>query len=506
MAERVMRNILLVTADEWRGDCLSAVGHPTVRTPNLDALAADGVLFRNHFSQATPCGPARASLYTGMYAHNHRSVDNGIPLDARHTNLALEVRRAGLDPALFGYTDTMLDPRHLDPEDVRGKTYHQVLPGMTPVVAMDDHFRPWIAHLKRKGHDVTTEVHGVFRPVGDDGLGRAFSVSNHPPVFAAEDSQAAFLVDEVIDYLSVNQDRPWLVHISSFTPHPPFVAPEPYNTMYDPAQVGDPVRAPTVDEEAAAHPWLRHYLHNQGGSPFTVGAKSGRDNLRLTQADLRQIRATYYGMISEFDAQMGRLIDHLKRTEAYDDTLIIVTSDHGEHLGDHWMFAKNSCFDQTFHVPLIVRDPSGAAAARGTQVDAFTEAIDVMPTILDWLGLNPPAQCDGASLMPFCRGASVPEGWRTEAFSHFDYRNARDGDGNRVENLPAERCALTVLRGKRFKYVHFTALPALLFDLDNDPHELRNLADDPAYAGVVREHAQRMLSWRMSSEQRIVTA
>ena len=504
MGENTPRNILLVTADEWRGDCLSAVGHPTVRTPNLDALAADGVLFRKHFSQATPCGPARASLYTGMYAHNHRSVDNGIPLAARHTNLALEVRRAGLDPALFGYTDTMLDPRCLDPGDVRTQSYHQVLPGMTPVVAMDDHFRPWIAYLKRKGYDVSTKVHSVFRPVGDDGLGREFSVSNAPALYSAEDSQASFLVGQVIDYLSVNRDRPWLVHISSFTPHPPFVAPAPYNSMYDPDEIAAPVRAATVEEEAAVHPWLAHYLFNQGGSPFTVGANSRRDNLRLTDADLRQISATYFGMISEFDAQMGRLIDYLKSNGLYDNTLIIITSDHGEHLGDHWMFAKNSYFDQTFHVPLIIRDPSNAAdAARGTQVDAFSESIDIMPTMLDWLGRTPPAQCDGASLLPLCHG-NLPDGWRQEAHAHFDYRNALNSNGERVAGLPAEQCALTVLRGERYKYVHFTALPPLLFDLQEDPGELHNLADDPAYQGIVLEHAQKLLSWRMSNEQSII--
>jgi arylsulfatase A-like enzyme len=95
-------NVLLITLDQWRADCLSAVGHPCLRTPNLDRLAAEGVLFRRHFTQASPCGPARASLLTGLYAHNHRSVRNGVPLDDRHTNIAREVRKAGYDPVLFG--------------------------------------------------------------------------------------------------------------------------------------------------------------------------------------------------------------------------------------------------------------------------------------------------------------------------------------------------------------------------------------------------------------------
>ena len=97
------RNVLLITVDQWRGDCLSAVGHPVVRTPNLDRLAAQGVLFRCHYAQAAPCGPSRASLHTGQYLMNHRSGRNGTPLDARFTNVALEARKCGYEPALFGY-------------------------------------------------------------------------------------------------------------------------------------------------------------------------------------------------------------------------------------------------------------------------------------------------------------------------------------------------------------------------------------------------------------------
>jgi arylsulfatase A-like enzyme len=96
-------NLLFITADQWRGDCLSCVGHPVVRTPNLDRLAADGVLFTRHHGQATPCGPSRASLHTGLYALNHRSITNGTPLDARHKTLAGLLRQADHDLVLFGY-------------------------------------------------------------------------------------------------------------------------------------------------------------------------------------------------------------------------------------------------------------------------------------------------------------------------------------------------------------------------------------------------------------------
>ena len=127
-------NVLLITADQWRGECLSILRHPVVRTPNLDALAADGVLFRNHYAQCAPCGPSRASLLTGMYMMNHRSVRNGTPLDARFTNIALEVRKGGYEPGLIGYTDTSLDPRSLHHADPARRHYGNVLPGMRDLV------------------------------------------------------------------------------------------------------------------------------------------------------------------------------------------------------------------------------------------------------------------------------------------------------------------------------------------------------------------------------------
>ena len=123
-------NILLITLDQFRGDCLSCAGHPVVRTPNLDELAQNGVRFSRHYSQAAPCGPGRASLYTGLYQAQHRVVGNGTPLDRRFDNIAWAARRAGYRPTLFGYTDQAIDPRDVtDPADPRLSSYEGVLPG-----------------------------------------------------------------------------------------------------------------------------------------------------------------------------------------------------------------------------------------------------------------------------------------------------------------------------------------------------------------------------------------
>ncbi len=405
------KNVLFITADQWRGDCLSSVGHPCLQTPNLDRLAADGVLFGQHFAQATPCGPSRASLYTGTYLHNHRSVINGTPLDARHTNVALEARKAGYEPALYGYTDVSADPRNRLPDDPALRSQGGVLPGMTPVVHSDDYAVPWVADLKAKGYTVPDGALGVFKPRDTDAQAGNRGITFAPAQYTVEDSYTAFLTDEVIKYLSVRKDQPWFVHISYLAPHPPFVAPEPYHDMYDPADVPRPVRAATVEDEAGQHPYLDYYLHHQRGWGIRYD-HDPKNNPKLDDKDLLQARATYYGMMSEVDAHIGRLIDYLEEAGSYENTMVVFTSDHGEQLGDHWQFSKFGYFDQSFHVPLIVRDPGAEAkCARGRRVDAFTESVDIMPTILACLEVAIPSQCDGESLTTFCRG-ETPTNWR----------------------------------------------------------------------------------------------
>ena len=492
-------NLLFITADQWRGECLSALGHQ-VKTPNLDQLASDGVIFKNHYAQAVPCGPSRASLYTGMYLHNHRSLVNGTPLDARHTNVALEARKSGYEPALFGYTDVTLDPRTQDISD----GYEGVLPGMDPVCKLLSDGGPWLAYLKDKGYDVALGKEALMSPQqnypGAENKGKTFPAA----VFSAADSSAAFLVEEAVKYISACNDKPWFAHISFMSPHPPFIAPEPFNSMYEETAMPLPTRCATLKEEIAQHPWLEHYVLNQRGYPLTVGTES-RDNIRLDERNLRQVKATYYGMISEVDDQFGRLIGFLKETGAYENTMIVFTSDHGENLGDHWAFSKYTYFDQTFHVPLIIRDPSSAAdQSRGSLSEVFTESVDIMPTILDAISREIPDQCDGRSLLPFCRGEQA-EHWRNEAHMEFDLRSPYDGEGPPPLGLKMNQCMATIIRGERYKYVHFVALPALLFDLQEDPDEFNNLADNPAYHDIAVEYAGKLLSWRMEHDEPSLT-
>jgi arylsulfatase A-like enzyme len=283
-------------------------------------------------------------------------------------------------------------------------------------------------------------------------------------------------------------------------PHPPFVAPTPYHDRFHPDDVPPPVRAPTLEDERALHPLTRYLLDTTPQKDYFrtgTGLAAG-----LGDRDLRQLRATYYGMMTELDHHLGRLIAYLRESGQYDDTLIVFSSDHGEQLGDHRMLGKQGYFDASYHIPLMIRAPGRAAdAARGTLVDDFTEAVDVMPTILEALGLETPASCDGESLLAYCRGAR-PERPRREAHYEFDFREVIGGDPQRALGLRMEQCNFAAIRDARWKYVHFPTLPPLFFDLESDPDELRNLAAEPAQAGRVRDWAQKLLSWRLEHMER----
>ena len=183
----------------------------------------------------------------------------------------------------------------------------------------------------------------------------------------------------------------------------------------------------------------------------------------------------------------GRIIEHLKATGQYDRTLIIVTSDHAEMLGEHYVWGKEIYFDQSFHVPLVIRDPRPAADnTRGRRVDQLTQAIDVMPTVLDWLGLKVPRACDGASLMPFLRG-DAPAGWRDAVFFEQDFRDVRTQAVETALGISSDQCCYAAIRDEHFKYVHFAALPPLLFDLDS--RSARN-AKPRAGPGLRTGHAE----------------
>jgi arylsulfatase A-like enzyme len=496
----VRKNVLLIVVDQWRGDMLPNLGAAGLRVPNIAALCAEGVTFRNHFTQASPCGPARASLLTGLYQMNHRAVQNTIPLDSRFTNLGKELRRGGYDPALIGYTTTTPDPRTTGPEDPRFRILGDLMDGFRPVGAFEPYMEGYFSWLASRGYPLPEKRADIWLPEGAREGGGATS---RPSRIPADLSDTAWFTQRALDYLRGRGERPWFLHLGYYRPHPPFIAPAPYHAMYDPADMSPPVRAASVAAEAAQHPLLAFYLSEIHQTSFFQDGRALA--CAMSEAEIRQMRATYWGLMSEIDDQLGRVFAFLRETGQWNDTLILFTCDHGEQLGDHHLLGKVGYCDEAFRIPMIVRDPRPEAArTRGAIVDAWTETIDAMPTILDWLGLAVPRQCDGRSLLGFCRGPA-PGDWRREVHFEFDFRDVFYSRPEAALGVPMDRCSLAVVRDHEYKYVHFAALPPLFFDLRDDPAQLRDRAGDPAYAGRVRDYAQKMLSWRLEFAERTLT-
>jgi arylsulfatase A-like enzyme len=497
-------NVLHITVDQWRGDCLSVAGHPLVRTPAFDGLAARGVRFADHWANVAPCGPSRATLHTGMYAMNHRSVLNGTPLDSRFTNVAFEARRAGYQPALFGYTDTTVDPRTVGPYDPLLRNYEGVLPGFD--VILNDPSEgagplEWARWLAGKGVDVPSDPRDLYRPDLSHPGADTHSEWWAPTRFGPEHTETAYVVESLIEWLDRRDDEPWFVHASFIRPHPPYRNPVGYHDLYSADDVPDFRGHPTREAEAASHPLA-------AVATMLPGVAAPAD-----ERDRRQLRATYYGMMAEVDDQLARLFGWLDEAGLTDDTLVLLTSDHGDQMGDHWLIEKLGYWDESYHVPLIVCDPRAEAdATRGTVVTQPTEHVDVLPTLCTWMGIEPPLQCDGRALQPFlhdCSSEGGPEGWRDTIHWEWDFRNPWLHLAEGLLGIPMEQCCLAVSRGAGWKYVHFATdpeiLPPLLFALDADPDQVHDRSGDPDCTGVVAERAGEMLRWRMRHADRTLT-
>ena len=336
------RNVLLITVDQWRGDCLGAVGHPG----RADAEPRPA---RRRGRAVPPPLRAGGAVRPDPRVAAHRAVPDEPPLGAqRHA-----ARRAVHEPRARGARRRLrpgavrLHRRVARPAHARARRPAPAAPTRACCPGYRAVRRPARAPRARgargcatQGYDVPDDVRAMYEPVSD--------APGAPVAYAAEHTEAAFLTGAVLDHVDEHATEPWFVHAAYIRPAPAVRRARSRTTsMYDPATVPDPVRARRRSRpRARSHPVL-------AGAVAIPGVRGSA----TTSTSSARRAPTYYGMMTEVDAQLGRLFDGLRERGAWDDTLVVLTSDHGEQLGDHWLTEKLGWFEQSYHIPCIVRDP-----------------------------------------------------------------------------------------------------------------------------------------------------
>ncbi|MEZ5674974.1 MAG: sulfatase-like hydrolase/transferase [Thalassovita sp.] len=500
------KNILFIMFDQLRWDYLSCYGHKTLETPNIDRLASMGVRFTRSYIQSPICGSSRMSTYTGRYVHSHGASWNGIPLKVGEQTMGDHLRKQGMDCWLVGKTHMRADEEGmerlgLEPDSLIGARVAEcgfdvferddgMLPEGPDGSYDPDGAKEYNKYLREKGYESDNPWHD-FANSGLDEDGNVLSgwfLKNSPEAanIAEEDSETPYLTGRGMAFIEQAKE-PWCMHLSYIKPHWPYIVPEPYCDMFGPEDVQDIVRSD--QEYQTAHPVLKAFMDTKIGQTFS-------------RQDVREaVIPAYMGLIKQCDDQMGRLFKWLEDTGRMDDTMIVLTSDHGDFLGDHWMGEKTFFHDTSTKVPLIIYDPSPEAdATRGTVCDALVEAIDLAPTFVEVAGGEPAYHVlEGESLLPILRGQRT-ETLRDYVICEYDYSaspvataldaSVRDG-------------VMFMVANKEWKLVHCEGgYRPILFDLINDPDELNDLGDSDDHWDVIAEMYDKLFAWTRRQSQR----
>lgn len=500
-------NILFIMADQLRADYLACNGHPTIRTPHIDALASRGVNFTRAYCQAPVCGPSRMSFYTGRYAISHGASYNNVPLRVDERTLGDHLRPAGYRVALVGKTHMRRDIEGMarlgiDPDTSRGVLVSQC--GFEPFERDDglhpdqsaDPDLPYNRYLREQGYEGDNPWHSAANSAqGENGepLSGWYMRHAHLPARVREEhSETAYTTHRAMDFIDEAGDTPWCLHLSYIKPHWPYLAPAPYHNMYGAQDILPAARSDL--ERERPHPVLGAFMQHPESREFS------RDEVR------ERVIPTYMGLVTQLDDHIGRLMAFLEARGQLDNTLIVLTSDHGDYLGDHWLGEKEMFHEPSVRIPMIVVDPRREAdGTRGSTSKHLVEAIDLVPTFVDAAGGDSRALdhvLEGRSLLPLVSG-SEEEPWRRYAFSEADYawRPARKELGL----APDEARAFMVTDG-RWKYVHYQHHRPQLFDLATDPQELVDLAGESCHAETLERLEKALQGWALERRRRITVS
>lgn len=448
-------NILLITTDQMRGDCLGILGHPVVETPHLDTMAHRGVIFTNAYSAVPSCIAARAAIMTGLSQKSHGRVgyQDRVEWNYKHY-LAGELAKAGyhtqsvgkmhVHPArsLCGFHNVILHDGYLH-------TYRSGECKSSESWFNTDDYLPWLR--EKLGYDAD---------IIDTGLDCNSWVAR-PWIYPEHLHPTNWLVDQSIDFLRRRDPgKPFFLMMSFVRPHSPLDPPQYYYDMYINEDIPEPIIGDWADTE------------DKDGEGLVYNGIGGKINDKA----LKRARAAYYGSITHVDHQIGRFLQAMFDADVLDNTIILFTSDHGDLLGDHNWVRKSLPYEGSASVPFILYDPGNNLGLKsGSVVSNIVELRDIMPTLLDAAGVDIPEEVEGQSVIPLARGENVP--WREYLHGEHSY--------GRLSNH--------YIVTEKDKYIWFSQTgEEQYFDLEKDPKELHNAINDDEYKDRI-EYLRKLL-------------
>ena len=460
-------NILLIFSDQHRGDTVGCTGHPVVKTPNLDRLAAEGATFTRCCTNSPLCMPARASFISGRYVNQHGVWNNKLVADRHGPSHVRNVRDAGYRTAVIGKTHLYTHPgagdtrKHVHELEDWG---YQDITELTGPRASANVGSAYTDYLAEKG---LLETHRQFmneyNKAMRDGILKPWE--ELPCPLPAEDHLDSYTARTSADWVrNYNSDKPFYLQVCFPGPHDPFDSPAEYRAMYRPEDMPvDMMEWPSKP----IPPYVDYVLK-----------WSAIDGMTREQ---KQVMMTYYyGKVTLIDDGIGLIMKALEERGMLDNTWIIYTSDHGEMLGDHFMSHKIVFYESALKIPCIIRPPEGV---KGFESKALTDQLDVATTILDIGGAEPLEQSDGRSLVQNVKAAP-------------DTPDVHKGK----EVVFSEVYGYSMVLTERYKMAinSSTHQPVELYDMTDDPDELRNLVEEPSLEKIRQELQEQYLDRLLS--------